>query len=572
MRLIALDVGERRIGVAKADSSVKIAVPAGAVSVNGREIDHITRYITVNNIDIVVVGMPRNLKGEQTKQSEYVKDFVKNLNKTLTLKKPNNKTIKIFFQDESLTSVQAKNNLRNKKGGVNKKAGDIDAEAATLILQDFLENLTKRLTNRDSSPETPQIDQTTPKMPENYPLEAPRSVVPKKADKDEGSAQKPLKTPQKPQFEPYKNNSAKKWAMVRALIIVFIMLGVGVFSGISWYKNITSPLVAPEKCTGSEISKNAELCASKEVNIPEGTSLTGIANLLKENGVIKSSLGFKMYAKVNGSAEDLKAGRYSFTPDSELADILKILKEGTNENIVFRLTILPGETMKDVKKRLMSVGYKETEIDAAFTKNYNHPVLADKPDDASIEGYLFGETYEFYTSDSVETIVIRMLDELYSVVQKNNLKQKYNNMGLTLHEGIILASIVQKEAGTLSKEDMSTVAQVFINRLNQGMALGSDVTVKYAVDLVDPDRKTYTDNASALEIESCYNTRKYSGLPCGPISNPGALTLISTANPSDTSYLYFLTGDDGLMYYSNTESEHNQNIVSHCQKLCNVSL
>ena len=83
---------------------------------------------------------------------------------------------------------------------------------------------------------------------------------------------------------------------------------------------------------------------------------------------------------------------------------------------------------------------------------------------------------------------------------------------------------------------------------------------------------TYKNNASVLAIDSCYNTRRYPGLPCGPISNPGALVLISTANPADTSYLYFLTGDDGLMYYSNTEAEHNQNARDHCQVLCNAQL
>ncbi|MBQ1528248.1 endolytic transglycosylase MltG, partial [Candidatus Saccharibacteria bacterium] len=77
---------------------------------------------------------------------------------------------------------------------------------------------------------------------------------------------------------------------------------------------------------------------------------------------------------------------------------------------------------------------------------------------------------------------------------------------------------------------------------------------------------------AVLDIDSCYNTRKNVGLPCGAISNPSALVLISTANPADTTYRYFLTGDDGLMYYSNTEAEHNQNARDHCQTLCNAQL
>ena len=560
MRLIGLDVGEKRIGVAKADSSVRIAVPVGAVMVDGKEIDTLVRYIGINNADVVIVGMPRNLKGEKTKQSEYIKNFVKILNKTLVAKKPNNKTVKIFFQDESLTSVEAKNRLKAKNP--DKKSGTIDSEAAAIILQDFLENLTARLQNRQNpSKNAPQS------LPE-------ASGAPNSENLANGqvSSETPSKSPKRPQFEPHQKSSQKKWAVLRVLIIIAFLGSILAFSGFSWYKNSLKSPVSQEECSSAVAEENAEACASKQIEIPEGSTLSSIADILKENNIIKSSLSFKLYAKSKNKDSALKAGIYQISPSISIDKLLETLENGSNSKIVFRFTALPGETLNDIKKRLISISYKPEEIDAAFAKNYNHPVLADKPEDASLEGYLFGETYEFYLTDSVETIVIRMLDELYSVVQQNNLKQKFNNLGLTLHEGIILASIVQKEAGTLSKEEMSNVSRVFINRLNSGMSLGSDVTVKYAVDQVDPDRKIYTDNASALEIDSCYNTRKNAGLPCGPISNPSALALISTANPSDNPYLYFLTGDDGLMYYSSTESEHNQNIVSHCQKLCNVSL
>ena len=165
------------------------------------------------------------------------------------------------------------------------------------------------------------------------------------------------------------------------------------------------------------------------------------------------------------------------------------------------------------------------------------------------------------------------LGEMERVIEENHLKEKYSEQGLSLFEGITLASIVQKEAPSPAfSSEQPTVAQVFLSRLEYGIRLGSDVTVSYALDTVDPERKTYTDNQTALTVDSCYNTRLYSGLPCGPISNPGLSALLAVAEPSDTAYLYFLTGDDGLMYYSSTEEEHNQNIYSHCQDLCNVSL
>ncbi|MBQ7802684.1 endolytic transglycosylase MltG [Candidatus Saccharibacteria bacterium] len=569
MKFIALDVGEKRIGLSKADSGVKIAVPVGMIAVDGQEIANIVKYIKLNDIDVVVVGMPRNLNGEMTAQSDFVKRFVKSLNKTLLSEKPNNKTIKILFQDESLTSVEAKKNLKNK--GFNKKAGDVDSEAATLILQDFLENLERRVKEKKETLEPAPPAIKVPKNASRYsqnPLKAPNGApVSPRPDFSEESKNAP-----KTQFKPYKKNSAKKWVVIRVLIIVALIGFCAVLGANAWYNASISPKIASKDCASIFASDESDPCHTIEVKIPDGSTVTSIAAALKDAGIIRSSLSFRIYATLNKVSSDLKAGTYHLSPSESVEKIVEKLRAGTNDAIVFRFTALPGETMKDIKKRLMSIGYEEAEIDAAFSKKYDHPVLASKPADASLEGYLFGETYEFYTTDSVETIVIRMLDELYTVVQKNNLNQKFNNLGLTLHEGIVLASVVQKEAGTTTKEDMANVAGVFYNRLNNGMTLGSDVTAKYAADLVDPERKTYTDNAAVLQIDSCYNTRLYAGLPCGAISNPSALVLIATANPSDSSYLYFLTGDDGMMYYGNTESEHLQNRDRYCQELCNVSL
>ena len=103
MKLLGLDVGEKRIGVARADTAVRIAVPERVVQVDGTEIDTIVRLAKIHNIDAIIVGMPRNLQGEKTKQSAFTANFVKNLNKSLLAARPNNKLVKIFYQDESLT-------------------------------------------------------------------------------------------------------------------------------------------------------------------------------------------------------------------------------------------------------------------------------------------------------------------------------------------------------------------------------------------------------------------------------------------------------------------------------------
>lgn len=558
MKLIALDVGERRIGVAKADTSVKIAVPVGMIPVDGKEFSAIARLCTIQNIDHVIVGMPRNLQGQLTKQSEYVKSFAESLKIALETARPNGKLIRVFFQDESLTSVQAKQNLSARN--VSRESGDIDAESATLILQDFLENLPRRIAELRASTDETAVEINQPNISVAAPS-APVSISTEQANTDSDTE---LTVPT--------GDHVKNKLFSRLLIVFIAAILLSGLGAVLWYTTSLSPVVASDQCTSLLDVNSANPCANVQYTIEEGSSVSSIADSLKKAGLIRSSLAFKIYAKLSGKGSSLKAGSYSFTPSMTVEKIYTMLVDGSNDASVFSFTTLPGETLSDIKKRLVEVGYSMEEINNAFYKKYDHPVLADKPADASLEGYLFGETYEFYRSDTVEDIIKRMLDELYSVVQKNSLREKFQAMGYTLHEGIIMASIVQKEAGTLSSEDQRKVAQVFWSRLDYGWRLGSDVTAAYAADQIDPDRTFLDNNAAILDLDSCYNTRKVTGLPCGPISNPGAEVLISTASPADTSYLYFLTGDDGLMYYSSTEAEHLQNRDQHCQDLCNTQL
>ena len=194
----------------------------------------------------------------------------------------------------------------------------------------------------------------------------------------------------------------------------------------------------------------------------------------------------------------------------------------------------------------------------------------DIPAKLALEGYLYGETYQFYNHEKLENVITTILNQFNDVVVSNQLEEKFKARGLSLREGITLASIIQKEANT---EDMPGVSMVFQNRLKQGIALGSDVTATYAADITGIDRTNAT-NADILAVNSLYNTRKFPGLPPGPIAVPSKAALLAVAEPdsSKASMLYFLTGDDGLMYYSRTDAEHNQKIRDHCQKLCKVQI
>ena len=141
MRVLALDVGTRRIGVAFADTSVRIAIPREMIPVDGNELENIAKSLRLEKADVLVCGFPRNSKGEATKQTELVQEFVEKLKKFLEQK--GQKLPEIHFQDESLTSVLAETQLSQKKelSRKDRASGIVDSEAAAIILQDYLENI-----------------------------------------------------------------------------------------------------------------------------------------------------------------------------------------------------------------------------------------------------------------------------------------------------------------------------------------------------------------------------------------------------------------------------------------------
>ena len=491
MRVIGLDVGEKRIGVAKADSNTRIAVPVGFINVDGSEWQEIAKIARLNSTNLFVLGLPRSNNGNETQQSQYVRNFAKTLTEKVS-------GIRIKFQDESLTSVLAEERLKSRKKRYEK--GDIDAEAASIILQDFLESLTNTRPAAETSTNTSTPTQSNARSTGTIPgrsLQVPE-LIKKQSDKAiqelqnaKGLAKKQSdKVLLNTKKAKHKMKTTTKW--LTALIILVIL----------------------------------------------GLAGTGVALMIRE----------KKHQEYLDRVKEQEA---------------KMVAE------VFNFTIRPGETIFDVKKSLVEAGYSETEADEALNASYDFDFLKNRPEGATLEGYLFGETHEFYKSDTAKDVIEKFLSGTGDVIKENDLEAKYASRGLSLFEGITLASVVQKES---SPPEQPTVAQVFLSRLSYGIPLGSDVTVSYALDVVDPDRVTYKDNQAALKIDSCYNTRLYAGLPCGPISSPSLTALLAVANPSDTSYLYFLTGDDGLMYYSYTEYEHNQNARTHCKELCNVSL
>lgn len=308
---------------------------------------------------------------------------------------------------------------------------------------------------------------------------------------------------------------------------------------------------------------------SRPITIKSGSTTAQIADQLKSGGIIKNSSAFRLYLRFSGNGNLLQAGDYQFSPANSVYEIVDNLIAGTNTQ--FSITFFPGATLvdntsKDVSKKtdvvtvLEKAGYANAEIIAALDSDYNSPLFDSKPDGADLEGYIYGDTYTFEVGTSVNDIFEFVFDKFYSDISDNNLITKFSNRGLSLYEGITLASIIQREVN--SDADRKKVAQVFYNRIELGMQLGSDVTYQYITDKLGVDRD--------VNFDSPYNTRRYTGLTPGPIASPSLSSLLAVAEPTDGDYLYFLSGDDDITYFANTYAEHEANIVNHCTVKCSV--
>lgn len=345
----------------------------------------------------------------------------------------------------------------------------------------------------------------------------------------------------------FKNGQIKKrrFSLKKILIVIPIFITFLAVCLIYWYRVNIRPL---------DVSNNE----TKSVTIQTGMNEAQVAGLLSSNNLIRSSFAYEVYVRINGKSGQMQAGTYDFSPSMSVADITeKIVNGEVSANLI---TILPAQTLDQLKQSFIEYGYSDQEIDEALNpaSYVGHPVLADKPSLASLEGYIYPESFLRTADTPLKVIITASLDQMNSALSAD-LKSAYANEGLSVREAIIIASIVEKEVE--SQEDREKAAQVFIKRYKSGMKLGSDVTAFYGAELFGLDRSVSTDTP--------YNTRIYVGLPPGPINNVSLSSLRAVAFPAKTDYLYFVAGDDGVTYFSKTLAEHEALTALHCIKLCN---
>ena len=193
-----------------------------------------------------------------------------------------------------------------------------------------------------------------------------------------------------------------------------------------------------------------------------------------------------------------------------------------------------------------------------YSRPEAYPFLQSIPDPPSLEGYLFPDTYNIDPEAAASEIVDQMLEN-FEVRVSTEIRDAFERQGLTLHQAVTLASIIEREA--VVPEEQPVIASVFLNRLALGMNLDADPTVQYALGLTEGGWWKAELTVEDLEIDSPYNTYRYEGLPPGPIANPGLSALQAVAAPEDTPYLYFraLCDGSGRHAFATTFEEHLQN-------------
>lgn len=340
-------------------------------------------------------------------------------------------------------------------------------------------------------------------------------------------------------------------------IVIFLIVGGTITGGYFYIKGALQPVDPSNK-------------KEKVVEIPIGSSVTGIAQILEDNGIIKDAKVFKYYVKFKNEA-GFMAGEYALTPAMTFPEIINSLKTGKiMEEVVFKITIPEGKQLKEIATiigektdhdgeevfkqlnneefiRKLMQKYPNILTEEIFAEDIKYP----------LEGYLFPATYPYYKEDpTIEEIVSVMLEKTEEVIDEYTGPML--DMEYTPHKLLTMASLIEEEATEQVERDQ--IASVFYNRIDVGMPLQTDPTVLYAHG-EHKDRVLYKD----LEIQDPYNTYVITGLTPGPIANAGVSSIEAALHPAETDYLYFLATGTGEVLFSKTLDEHNQKKAEHIQ-------
>lgn len=416
--LLSLDIGEKRIGVAIADMEVPFPAPLTTLEASEHLASEFKVLLRQNQVKAVVIGLPRNQSGERTAQTDRVEHIAELLKIPVDMP--------VYWQDESLTSVKAEEELNKRKKPFAKAA--VDSLAATYILEDFIRT------------------------------QASGEIL---TEANDGKKSRLKKTSKK---------SSKKTIILKTFIVLFVLAGLVVAGAVAWYMQAISARTKDDVYT--------------VISVKSGSGTKAIATELQQKSVIRNAEAFSLYVKLN-NVKNLQAGEYRLSSKQPVKDIVNTIASGkvTTVNVL----ISPGLRLDQITAALVKDGYTQDDIKKALVSVRDHPLLKDLPADTKLEGYLFPDTYKIGPSTTAEELIRLMLDTFEQKITPET-RARISAQGLTLNQAVILASIVQKEVRDVDVQP--TVAQVFLKRYKEGIMLGSDVTYMYIGGLtgrtVDP--------------------------------------------------------------------------------------
>ena len=332
------------------------------------------------------------------------------------------------------------------------------------------------------------------------------------------------------------------------LISISLILVIGLFA---WRGIYSSP--------------NAKLDLSVTFNIEKGQGSKEIALNLEKEGLIIWGPLFRSYVLLTGVSGELQAGTYELTSSMNTSEIVE--KFITGDVLKEEITVIEGWNLRDIGFYLENKGMFQAEelwelaglptvdysktIDLIEPRDFSgeYDFLKDKPKNIGLEGYLFPDTYQINKEETIEDIVRKALNNFNEKLTLD-LRKETGVQNKTIFEVVTMASLLEKEVKT--PEEKKLVSGILWKRLENGVPLQVDATIGYLTG-----KKTIKILKDDMEIDSLYNTYKYSGLPLGPICNPGLESIIAALEPENSNFWYYLSAPEGETYFSETLKEHN---------------
>jgi UPF0755 protein len=320
----------------------------------------------------------------------------------------------------------------------------------------------------------------------------------------------------------------------KTLFFSVIILVVAILLATSfWWQSFVNTAVTPSE--------------AQVIQIKQGSSFSRVAHQLHDAGIISDTERFKLLARLRKATGQIHTGEYLFDKAATPDQVLARLTSGDIRK--FQFTIPEGFNLKEIAARVEKTGVSTSDEFLALCSDKD--ILAEfKIEGATLEGFLFPETYTYTSSTTAQELIRSMVTQMEDQLTPE-LLDSAKELNLNRFELITLASIIQKEAGNVM--EMPLISAVFNNRLRKGIALQADPTVIYGVPNFDGNL-----TRKHLKTPTPYNTYRMRGLPAGPIASPGQFALHAAANPADSKDLYFVARGDGTHEFNTTLKAHNK--------------